>query len=218
MAGPDVIGYTGSSVISMEDGEVLTCPLDYTDIRSKSPDLWMQTFEELLSHALENKWNPPPQLWDQIGWDPSKWSVFFGWKHIHGFYGNPLVRRAHVTGCPLRQNGSGQNRQVAHKREANKKPLPKWRSDILALSCHVESVPRLVDKGDTVEDLGEDDLVGDWIMVGGQLYEVFSVVDALYQSDIKVYARYEDSEGGSQFAWLYLGLCDWKLDTVGGLV
>ena len=110
--GPVVLGYIGGSVLSMSKGHPLLCPLDYQDIRSTSKELVPLTLSNALISATLHPFTPPSTLWELVGADTNKWSVFYGWRDPHCTIGDPWVRRLHVISCPLRQNGSGQNRRA----------------------------------------------------------------------------------------------------------
>ena len=39
------------------------------------------------------------------------WAVWFGWRHAHCYLGDPMVRRYHIFGCPMRNVPMGQVRK-----------------------------------------------------------------------------------------------------------
>ena len=110
--GPVVLGSFGASVISMHAGELCTCPLDHTDIRSgkKGAELDRVSMSAAFERAACNPIERDSHVWRVICADPGKWDVWHGWKHPHMWIGDPWCRRLQVTGCPFRQNGAGQNR------------------------------------------------------------------------------------------------------------
>ena len=174
--GPRVIGSTCCSIITMEDGFLQTCPLDYRDIRATKADLDRLSIEDAFSCSLANPIPSPHQLWSVAGMDPTCWDVFYGWKNIHCSFGNPLVARAHVTNCPYRQNGTGQNRRVAVERPP--KPIDQKREAILALRDQQPAVVEIEDRH-------------------GALRRglVVRVEDALDPQDMVAVMAYEDEDG-----------------------
>lgn len=181
----NVVGSIGCSVISMRGGYPTTCPLDYKDIRAHNDDLDPLTFSQALATAKANPIQPPTELWKTVGEDPGQWDVFFGWKHAHASFGDPWVRRIHVFGCPLRQNGSGQNREamVDGDRGRKVKPMCPVREKILGLKS------------------------GSPVWVKGEWGEVESVEDALDARDMRVHVRYKDGSlrvehlGNREWEW-----------------
>ena len=151
--------------------------MDYFVYCDTKANLIPLTFQEALSNAKAEPIPPehgPPML---VGDDPKKWFVFFGWRYVHEWVGNPWVRRAHVTGCPYRQNGTGQNRGVGGgvaEGEGRRKPsIPLWQLELeqLQVGCMVHVKWKC----------------GNW-----WLGEVLSVDTALYAPDVGVHIFYED--------------------------
>eukprot|EP00966_Prymnesium_polylepis_P268194 6195704-Prymnesium_polylepis.1 len=110
--GAVVLGSFGGSVISIRAGELYTCPLDHTDIRSgkKGKELDQLSMSVAFARAACNPIERDSHVWRVICADPGKWDVWYGWKHPHMWIGDPWCRRLQVTGCPYRQNGAGKNR------------------------------------------------------------------------------------------------------------
>ena len=195
--GPSVVGHTGACIVNIKEGQLLTCPMDYRDVRSGRPgsELDSFSFEELYQRALACPWTPPCEPFQIIGEDLSRWHVFFGWKNPHRWEGSPMVRRVHVIGCPYRQNGTGQNRSVAGKVERPPKPIPPARAAILNLK-----------PGDWIEIYP-----GHWSKEA--LVQVIEVQDALHLCDMRVKVREGEfvDDGNSEFMCLSLGLIPWSV-------
>ena len=188
--GPLVVGSIGCCIVSFNKGLPLTCPLDYADIRKTSTDLDQLTLEQALQHAQANPIELPATLWQVIGDDPDHWDVFFGWKTMHCYIGDPWIRRVHTIGCPLRQNGSGQNRHVSDKPDRPLKPLDPKRVAIRNL------------------------MPGDVIWVNREPMRVVEVEDAVHISDMRVKVDLNDLRGGGEpvYTYQWLGTVAWELD------
>jgi hypothetical protein len=171
--GPRVIGSIGCCILSMKKGVPLTCPLDYTDIRPTSSDLDPLTEEEAYAYAESHPFVPPECLWKLVGADPQSWCVWYGWMNPHCYVGDPWARRIHVTGFPLRQNGSGQNRAAP---EAPPQPTP-------FDGNQMETRIRMLRPGDVLEVK--------WAKGQSQVGMVQSVEDALEAGDMRVLMEYD---------------------------
>ena len=184
--GPIVLGSMGCSIVSLDKGFLLTCPLDYTDIRERKQDLDVTSIEAALATAGHNPITPPSATWEVVGNNPDRWDVFYGWRNPHCSFGDPMVARAHVTNCPYRQNGTGQNRKVSGTVAHALKPINPVRASILRLK------PGMV------------------ILVEGVEAEVVEVLDALDLYDMHVSVRYEGQEGHSYVAHERLACKEWE--------
>ena len=112
-AGPQVVGSLGASVIEIKGGFLRTCPLDFSDIRERNSQLDTLPWRDAIETAQANPIPKPRASFEVVMNDPDRWDVWFGWRDPHCTIWDPWVRRMHVTGCPLRQNASGQQRKVA---------------------------------------------------------------------------------------------------------
>ena len=173
----ETIGCIGGSLITMGGGFIYMAPMNYMIVCDTKANLIPLTFQEALSKAEAEPIPPehgPPQL---VGDDPTSWFVFFGWRYPHEWVGNPWIRRAHVTGCPYRQNGTGQNRRAGGGEEEGEErrhpSIPLWRLELeqLQVGCTVSVKWKC----------------GNW-----WLGEVMSVDTALYATDVGVHILYED--------------------------
>jgi hypothetical protein len=174
-AGPDVVGSLRCSVINFVKGVPMTCPLDYTDMRTTTAELDPLTFSTALSTAQAHPVAPPAQLWTVIGDDPDRWDVFYAWRNAHRSKGDGAARRVHVFSASLRQNPVGQLRSVPPGQQVPK-PVDPTRAAILALRWP-----------DLIEIKGARGVVRRGV--------VQKLTDALYVCDIVVSVAYEDEEG-----------------------
>ena len=171
------IGCIGGSLITMGGGFIYVAPMNYFNVCATKANLIPLTYQEALSNAKGEPIPPetgPPQI---VGDDPTKWFVFFGWRFAHETVGCPWVRRAHVTGCPYRQNGSGQNRRAGGGAKSGERAMasaPSW--------C--EEIERLRE-GDTIRVQWK---CGEW-----KCGQVVSIGMSLYAPDVGVLIRYWDS-------------------------
>ena len=69
--GPSVVGHTGACIVNMKEGQLLTCPMDYRNVRSGRPgcELDSFSFEELHRRAQACPWTPPDEPFQTIGED-----------------------------------------------------------------------------------------------------------------------------------------------------
>ena len=186
--GPIVAGLLEVAIIDVKDGIARATPMDYTHWCTSSKELEPFTFPQLESQALRQPWRPPATPWSMIGVDPKVWHVFYGWRHMHAWVGDPWVRRVHVIGCPLRQNLMGQLRSVT------KAPVS------APMDPQLQSLRELT--------------VGTWVHVAGRgLGEVMEIEDALDAQDVKVLVRYEPDTFLSE----RLGQIAWEADEVPGM-
>ena len=178
----------------MGGGFIYVAPMDYFIVCDTKANLIPLTFQDALSKA---KAEPIPPEHGQpmiVGDDPAKWFVFFGWRYPHESVGNPWVRRAHVTGCPYRQNGTGQNRRVGggvmeeEEEEGAHPSMPSWQLELEQLQV-----------GSMVRVKWKD---GNW-----RQGEVLSILLALYACDAGVHLLYEDGATMCE----PLGVMEWEV-------
>ena len=167
----------------MGGGFIYVAPMDYHQVCATKGELIPLTYREALSNAQAEPIPPQHGRPKRVGDDPSKWFVFFGWRYAHSSVGNPWCRRVHVTGCPYRQNGTGQNRRVVgdEEEEGEGQPtkedqayssMPSWQKDI--------------------EQLRERDMIRvKWACTNWRLGRVLAIWPALYAMDVSVQIQYE---------------------------
>jgi len=113
------IGLLQVCMVELSGGVVRTCPLvDLDDpathqLPASAAELSPLSLEEALSQAQSHPWVPQPNPIRKVRCEPKKWYVFFGWRYIHWYSGNPAVRRIHAFSCPLRSIPTGQTRRAS---------------------------------------------------------------------------------------------------------